>query len=126
MLCVVSGRAWAKKVGLPLTCPPTSFNFGPLLISVRASCSKHVCRERPGPAAEIHGFTSEYLSTQLATNSWGGHFFTHAMHPSNSPENLRKYADKCYFAWGSPNLFSALPTNFSLKQNDFPVWFGGG
>jgi len=45
-----------------------------LLISVRASCSKHVCRERP--AAEIHGFTSEYLSTQLADEQLGGHFFT--------------------------------------------------
>jgi|GEM_PF-3850036 len=50
------------------------FQFRPLLISVRASCSKHVCRERP--AAEIHGFTSEYLSTQLADEQLGGHFFT--------------------------------------------------
>ena len=40
-------------------------------------------------------------------------------------ENLRKYADKCYFAWGSPNYFQLFQPSFSLKQNDFPVWFGG-
>lgn len=111
--------AWGEKSWPSLGMTANQFQFQPAVDQCPSKSVRNTFVEKsPAPSGRN---PRRYLATQLADEQWGPFF--HPRHASvKSPENLRKYADKCYFAWGG---FSALPSIFSLKQNAFPVWFAG-